>query len=624
MNFSFPNFRKILYFIKPYRSTFLLGVVFTFLFTVFNGFTFGAIIPVVDTLTPGEKKFNFEISAEDRRILSKGSDLSINERFKKKMVELKVGINSFLNKLSKKEQLLYISLAIIPLFFFRSLFSILAIYTMRRTGLLAVRDIQTELFSHLQKLSLEFFYGERTGHLMQRLTQDMTHLNEVISKQLELLIRHGLTVLIFLAAIIYVSWEMSLFAFIVLPVMVTPIAAFTNRLHRVSRKLLSKSSDLTAYLQEALSGVRVIRSFGKEKFEISRFFKLADNSAWTELKKHLYAALGPSMVEFFSSIASASLFYFGGLMILSNDISTGEFIFFLLALLSLLTPIQQMSRMSAQFHQADAVAERTLEILNRKPKITDPENAVSLDLIKEGIEFKDVYFRYEKSEHDVLKGVNLKIPQGQTIALVGTSGGGKSTIMDMTARFYDPLQGDIQLDGVSLRNISLPWYRSKIAIVTQEIFLFSDTIRFNIMYGKDDATEEELIQAAKAANAHEFISKLPQGYDTVIGERGVTLSGGQRQRISIARAILCNPDILLLDEATSALDTESEKLVQDAINHLLQGRTSLVIAHRLSTIQGADRIIVVENGEVTESGDHNELLALNGSYKRLYDMQFDI
>ncbi len=622
MKYTYKSLRRILPFLKPYRALFFWGVFFTFLFTLFNGFTFTAVIPIIDTLTPGQSKFQFTVSDADHALLQK-PEKTLGESWKSLSVQTQIQINKSLQSWSKQEQLLYLSLAIIPLFILRSLFSVLSIYAMRRLGLYAVRDIQTKLFSHLQKLSLEFYYGERTGHLMQRMTADMTHLNEVISQQLELLLRHGLTVIIFLGAILYISWEMSLFAFIVLPIMIAPIAAFTGKLHRASRTVLSKVSDLSAYLQEAFAGVRVIRSFGQEKFENQRLFLLADKAARVELKKHLYAALGPSLVEAFSAIASASLFYFGGLMIINQQLSTGEFIFFLLALLSLLTPIQQMSRMSAKFHQADAVAERIYDILDRVPKIQNPKEPHSLAQITQGLQFSDVTFRYEKSEQDVLRGIHLAIPAGKTVALVGASGGGKSTIMDMTARFYDPLQGKITLDGIDLRDLDLEWYRSKIAIVTQDIFLFSDTIRFNIAYGKNDASNEEIYQAARAANAHDFILNLPEGYSTVIGERGVTLSGGQRQRIAIARAILCNPEILLLDEATSALDTEAEKLVQEAINHMLKGRTSLVIAHRLSTIQGADKIVVIENGQITEQGTHAELLANQSSYKRLHTMQFE-
>lgn len=596
------------------------------MFTVFNGFTFGAVIPVIDTLTPGQKSFYFNISEAEKKLVAsdKQGDKTLQKNLKTFLVRFKIWFNTNFQKLSKKEQILYISLGIIPLFFFRSIFSVTAIYIMRKLGLFVVRDIKDRLFSHLQRLSLEYFHGERTGQLMYRLTNDMDILSRVISEQLELLVRHILTIVIFLGAIVYISWEMSLFALVVLPIMIAPIAAFTGRLHKVSRNQLKVASNLSAYLQEAIGGVRVIRAFGKEKDEVEKFQELSHGTAASELKNHFYAALSPSLVELMSAIASATLFYYGGVQIIEGQISTGQFMFFLLALLSLLTPIKQLSRMSALFHQADAVCERTFDILDRKPKINEITNPIKLKTIEKGIEFKNVTFRYETSQKDILQDIDFFVPAGKTVALVGPSGGGKSTIIDMVARFYDPLRGAVFIDGIDMKELGLKWLRHRIAIVTQEIFLFSGTIKFNIAFGKENPSDQEIIEAARAANAHDFIMQLPNGYDTVIGERGVTLSGGQRQRVSIARAILCNPDILLLDEATSALDTESERLVQGALNHLLKGRTSLVVAHRLSTIKKADIIIVIENGKVIEKGSHEELIKNERTYKRLYEMQFNI
>jgi ATP-binding cassette subfamily B protein/subfamily B ATP-binding cassette protein MsbA len=604
-----------------------MGMIFTALFTIFNGFTFGSVIPVIDTLTPGQKTFQFNISENEKNLLERsqsGTSLSILDKFSLKLSKAKIWFNTNLRTKSKEKQILYVALGIIPLFFFRSLFSVLSIYIMRRIGLFMVRDIKSKVFSHLQKLSMEYYHGERTGHIMQRLTADMDILSRTVSEQFELLIRHVLTIIIFISAIIYISWQMSLFSLIILPIMIAPIAAFTDRLQRASRTQFKEASNLSAYLQEALSGVRVIRAFGKEKFEAEKFSKLAHQASITELKNHLYASLSPSLVELFSSIATAFLFYYGGLQIIGGQITTGEFLFFLLALLSLLTPIKQLARMTTFFHQADVVCERTFDILDRTPKIQNSLNPMTLDKVSKGIEFSEVTFRYENSAENVLNNINFFVPAGSTVALVGPSGGGKSTIIDMVARFYDPLSGIITIDDIDLRNLKIKSLRDRIAIVTQEIFLFSGSVKFNIAFGKEDPKDDEIILAAKAANAHNFIMELPNGYDTLIGERGVTLSGGQRQRLSIARAILCNPDILLLDEATSALDTESERLVQEALNHLLHGRTSLVVAHRLSTIKEANIIFVIEKGMIIETGNHEGLLKNNGLYKKLYDMQFNL
>jgi len=409
---------------------------------------------------------------------------------------------------------------------------------------------------------------------------------------------------------------------LVVPLSVGFIILLGRKQRKRSKRIQEKMADVTSILQESISGIRVVKAFAMEKFEVAKFWQKTKEYLRAYLRFEAVGLLGPPLVELLGVVVAVIILLYGGYEIwVRNSLDPARFIIFLAASLSLMKPIKRLSHANNTIQQGIAAAERIFKILDTKPEIKNEENAILLPEIRHSLAFKNVSFAYD-NEGEVLKNINLEVRVGEVVAFVGPSGAGKSTLMDLIPRFYDPSEGVIEIDGVDIRRIEIHALRKLMGIVTQETFLFNDTVYNNIAYGKEDALESEVIRAAKAANAHDFVMAMPQGYETIIGERGVKLSGGERQRLAIARAILRNPAILIFDEATSALDTESELLVQGAIERLLRGRTTFVIAHRLSTIKNADRIVVLEEGKIVEIGKHEDLVNRGGLYKRLYDLKF--
>lgn len=514
-----------------------------------------------------------------------------------------------------------IVIAILIIFLIRGFATYGQNYMMAYVGQRVVIDIRETLFKHLQRLDQAYFDTRKTGVIMSNITSDVGALQQAIVDNLISFMTEGVTLVGSLVFMFYLDWKLSLLTLIIVPVVLGLTNVFGKRLRSAGHEVQGRTADITAFLQEVISGVRVIRSFARESFEFKRFEKENQNNFDAAMKAtKLTAIMGP-MVEFSAAIAVVVILWYGGYSVVQGYITAGSLIAFLIYAINLANPVKRLTQVYGNIQKALAAGDRVIDILETQPHVKELPTAKRMDHVKGEVHFDNVQFSYD-AENLALKGVTLHVKPGETVAIVGPSGAGKSTIANLLPRFYDVTGGSIRIDGMDIREATFTSLRENIGLVPQDTMLFNASVRDNILYGRLDATDEEVLAAAKAANAIEFIEKLPQGFDTMVGERGNSLSGGQRQRIAIARAILKNPSILILDEATSALDTESEKIVQEALERLMKGRTALVIAHRLSTVQHADHIVVLQQGSVVEEGTHDELLALQGLYSHLYTVQF--
>lgn len=509
---------------------------------------------------------------------------------------------------------------IVSTFLFRGLVNFGSAYLIEYVGQRIVEDLRNALNSHLQSMPLSFFHHTPTGTILSRVTNDTTLVREALTQSSASMMKDATTLFALIIVAFLKDWFLALLAFIVFPAAILPLMGVYKKVRSSSRRGQGSLGNLTALLQETIQGNRVVKAFGMEEYERERFATENSRLFRHSMKAGRLRAFVPPMVELVAACGIAAVVWYGGASVISGERTQGAFVAFLTAMMLLYEPFKHLTRTNAAIQNGLAAAERLFEVLDERSDVTDRPNAHTLTGISHSLCFNNVWFKYQ--DDWVLRQINLDIRAGEVVALVGPSGGGKSTLSDLIPRFYDVKKGSITIDGVDIRDVTLQSLRAQIAVVTQFTFLFNDTVRNNIAYGAPSLPLEKVIAAAKAANAHEFIQALPQGYDTGIGELGVRLSGGQRQRLAIARALLKNAPILILDEATSSLDTESERLVQDAIEQLMVGRTVLVIAHRLSTIQRADRILVVADGKIVEEGRHDELLAQNAQYRRLYDLQF--
>lgn len=510
--------------------------------------------------------------------------------------------------------------AIVAIFLFRGITSFAQNYLMDLVGQRIICDLRDELNQHIQRLSLAFFNRTQTGDILSRVSNDVALVRTALTDAVASVMRDATSLVALIVVAFYKDPVLALIAFLVFPASVLPIVKLSQRLRRFSKRGQRTLGTLTSLLQETVQGNRVVKAFGMEDYERERF--QAENRRLYRLymKASMIKALTTPALEVLAAFAIGGVVWYGGNSVIAGGRSQGSFLAFLTAMFLLYEPFKRLTKANATIQQGVAGAERVFDLLDTEPEVVDRPGARALTAMRRGIVFENVGFRY--GTEPVLKDVTLKIQAGEVVALVGMSGGGKSTLADLIPRFYDVTEGRITIDGVDLRDYTLRSLRAQIALVTQFTFLFNDTVRANIAYGDPGKSMDDVVTAAQAANAHEFITALPQGYETPIGELGVTLSGGQRQRLAIARALLKDAPILILDEATSALDTESERLVQQAIERLMVNRTTLVIAHRLSTIRRADRIVVVVRGQIVEEGTHEELLALGAEYRKLYDLQF--
>jgi subfamily B ATP-binding cassette protein MsbA len=520
----------------------------------------------------------------------------------------------------KAEYLPLIALGVLVAYSVRGVFSFFQSYLMKSAGSKIVRDIRNNLYQHITFLPMSFFSKDSTGAMISRIVNDAGSIQGLLAYTVKDLFVETCTIIVLIGVAMYMRWDLTLIAIIILPLALYGVSRLGKKLKKVSMRVQEKISRITEMLSESFSGIKIIKSFNREEEEISHF-KRNNQDYYRDLMRSTRIIEATSlMMDIVAGLGIAFVIWYGGRLVVDKAITPGAFFSFLTAIFMIYTPARRLVGVHNSLQQVKAPLERIDRVLGEAGEKSGEKR---LEGISKEIVFSNVSFRYENTKDDALENINLKVEKGEIIALVGRSGAGKTTFVDLLSRFYSPVQGAIYIDGINISDVTLRLLRHFIGIVSQDIILFNDTVGANIAYGRSGASEQEIADAAKAAFAHDFILELPQGYDTVIGERGIRLSGGQKQRLSIARAILKNPPILVLDEATSSLDTASEMMVQKALETLMEGRTTFVIAHRLSTVRKADRIIVFDKGRIVESGTHDELLTANGLYKKLYDLQFD-
>lgn len=598
-----------------YKSRALATIFFNLLFVVFNLISFVLFVPFLQVIFP---------SGEDVEQFSKPA---LEETGIMSLIEyVKEYYNYFMQSMAAEDPtyaLMFVCISVLIAFFLKNLFRYLAIYHQSQLRMAVVRDYRDQLFKKSMLLPMSFFTEEKKGDLMSRMNSDVNEIELAVVAVLELVFRDPLSVIITISVLIYWSPALTLFSFILLPISALIISRIGKSLKRTASKGQKQLGVLFSFLDEYLGGIRIVKAFNATEDAEKKFKDINLHHQKLTTRAFRKRDLSSPLNEFLGAVVMVLIVWYGGSMILDGNSDQGftgkEFIGFIIVFSQLLVPVQNIAKNAANLSKAKASQERIDEIITLDEKIPEPTTPVMLNALKSGITFKDVSFAYK--DEVVLKNINFEIKKGKTIALVGESGSGKSTIADLLPRFFDVQSGAILFDEINIKKVSTYDLREQIGIVSQESILFNDTVLRNISFGVIAATEEEVIEAAKIANAHDFIMNLEDGYRTIIGERGNKLSGGQKQRVSIARAVLKNPPIMILDEATSALDTESEKLVQDALDNLMKNRTSLVIAHRLSTIKNADLILVLKKGEIVESGTHDELYNQKGHYYKLSTLQ---
>ncbi|MCK5527886.1 MAG: ABC transporter ATP-binding protein, partial [Candidatus Latescibacteria bacterium] len=523
---------------------------------------------------------------------------------------------------TREQKFTRLCLVILTLFFLKNLFGYAQGYLMAYVEQGLIKRFRDALYEHLQALTLGYFHEQRTGHLISRIVNDVTLLNEAMNASLINLVREPLMIFFYLSLMFTFSWKLTVAVLLVMPLSLRVILYIGKKLRKHSTRSQQRIADITTVLEETISGIRVVKAFAMEAFEIAKFSGRTDRFRSTMTKLTRIRRLASPLTEFLSVSTGMVILWFGGRQVLAGGLlAPAEFITFVITMFLMMSPFKSLGNVYSRIQVGLAAGERIFEILDTPPIIREKPGARDVDDIEESLRFREVSFSYPTGDR-VLDHVELHVRAGEVLAIVGPSGGGKSTLVDLIPRFYDPTAGAVEIDGVDLREVKIGSLRRLMGIVTQETILFNDSVRNNIAYGHPEIEEARIVSAARAANAHDFILEFPEGYETRIGDRGVKLSGGQRQRLAIARAILKNPPILIFDEATSSLDMESEQLVQEAIEHLMQGRTAFVIAHRLSTVQRANRIVVMDAGRIVQEGTHEELVVQEGLYRKLYQMQF--
>ena len=598
-------------YIEPYRKYLVGSLILNFLSQWLNVFSFLAIIPILNILFKIDTKVYeyqpMDLAHLNKDVLMNNASYWINQTVESHgafVVLIVMGCILILATLLKTVGYFASSAIMVPL----------------RTGI--VRDIRIQVYAKVLSLPLSFFSEERKGDIIARMTGDVQEVEASVMSSLDMLFQSPILIIVYLTSMLFMSWQLTLFVFILLPIMGLLIGRVGKNLKRRSWEGQTKMGEILALMEETLSGLRIIKAFNAEPKMTEKFS--TENESYRKIQNRLMRrrSLAHPMSEFLGTIVVVIILWFGGTLILNNtgNLSGPSFIIYIGLFYSIINPAKNLTNAYYSVQKGLAAMERIDVILAAESSIQEPENPRKLEQFQQAVEYKDVNFSYNESKQ-VLKNINLVIPKGKTVALVGQSGSGKSTFVDLLPRFYDVNSGKICIDGIDIRELSFYNLREFMGNVNQDPILFNDTIYNNIAFGIENATLEQVEQAARIANAHEFILQTEHGYQTIIGDRGGKLSGGQRQRLSIARAVLKNPPIMILDEATSALDTESEKLVQEALDNLMKNRTSIVIAHRLSTIKNADLICVFHEGEIVERGTHEELLSLNGIYTKLYSMQ---
>ena len=608
----FKTYFRLLGFAKPLSRYTIPYFIFAALHALFNTFNYAMIIPILNTMFNSGEEYQWEAvyTLQDVTISEGGLNTVVSyiytHMFGPEFVQMK-----FLAMLGGL--LIFMNL-------FSNLFRYAAAMTVENLRINTLRRMRNEMFANVANMNVGYFSNQRKGDIMSKITQDVMVVQYCITNTLQVAFRDPLLIIGYLVLMIGISWQLSLFAVLFLPIVGLVIGRIVKRLRHPAKRGQERMADLVSVVDESLGGIKIVKGYNATNFIVDKFKKINAEMSRLLLSMARRQQLASPMSEFLGLTAVALILVFGGSLVESGVVTGAGFIAFVAAFSQITRPLRSFIDQFANINQGVAAGERIFTLIDAENEVKDKENAVEFEGLKDSIELRNVEFSYD-GERKVIKGVNIKIKRGETVALVGPSGGGKSTLSELIPRFYDVESGEVLFDGVPVQEYKQESLRAKMSIVSQETVLFNDTIEGNILMGRPTATHEEVVEASKIANAHGFIMDSTEGYDTNIGDRGTKLSGGQRQRLSIARAVLKNPEILILDEATSALDTESEKLVQDALTNLLQGRTSIVIAHRLSTIYNADRIYVIDDGRVVEEGKHKELLEKGGIYAHLIEMQ---
>ena len=605
----FKTYMRLLGFARPIKKYAIPYGIYSLLYALFNSLTFMLIIPILNTM------FDDGFSTE---YVEKLPPVELNQEYLTTLFNYTY--SHLFDTYDRQNVLLLLAAVAIIISFLSNLFRYLGSWTIENMRTRTLQKMRNEMFSRVMDMNVGYFSDQRKGDIISKITSDVGVVQFCITNTLQVSFREPFLIVSYIVMMIAISWELAIFSVLFLPLVALLIGNIVKRLRHPARTNQKRMGEMVSTLDESLSGIKVIKSYNATEYIKQKYYDISADLARLTLSMARRQQLASPMSEFLGITAVGVILVFGGSLVMNGSLSAGGFVGFIAVFSQITRPVRSFIDQFANINQGIAAGERIFDVLDSEPEIQDKPDAKTLDGLHEKIEFRNVHFSYDGTR-EVIDDISFEIRRGQTVALVGPSGGGKSTLSELLPRFYDPTSGEILIDGISLRDYTQDSVRAHMSVVAQDTVLFNDTIEGNIAMGRPSATHEEIVEAAKVANADSFIRECPEGYGTNIGDRGVKLSGGQRQRLSIARAVLKNPDILILDEATSALDTESEKLVQDALNNLLKGRTSVVIAHRLSTIHNADKIIVVDHGRIAEQGTHAELMARNGIYAKLIEMQ---